>query len=146
VSDVTGGPTETLNPVPAAGSGLPENLAGTLAYVLGPITGILFFILDRQRPFVRFHAVQCLAVCVAMVALSVALMILSTVLAFIPIVGWLVGLLLSIGLSLGGFALWIWLMLQAYQGKEWALPGLAPHVRRLAEETGGSAGTSGTAD
>jgi uncharacterized membrane protein len=132
--------------MPAAGSGLPENLAGALAYVLGPITGILFFILDRQRPFVRFHAVQCLAVCVSMVALSVALMILSTVLAFIPIVGWLVGLLLSLGLSLGGFALWIWLMLKAYQGKEWALPGLAPHVRRLADETGGSAGASATGD
>ena len=50
VNDVTAGPAETSSPMPAAGSGLPENMAGALAYVLGPITGILFFILDRQRP------------------------------------------------------------------------------------------------
>lgn len=144
MSDVTGGPAETPTPQPQAGSGLPENVAGALAYLLGPITGILFFILDRERSFVRFHAVQCLAVCVAMVALSIALMILSAVLAFIPILGWLVGLLLSLGLGLGGFALWIWLMVQAYQGKEWALPGLEPYVRRFAEETGGPGGNAGT--
>lgn len=148
MSDVGGGPTEPTNtptpetpntPVAPAGSGLPENVAGALAYVLGPITGVLFFILDKERAFVRFHAVQCIAVCVVMVALSIALTVLSTVLAFIPILGLVVGLLLSLGLGLGGFALWIWLMLQAYQGKEWALPGLEPHVRRLAAETGGAA-------
>jgi hypothetical protein len=55
----------------------------------------------------------------------------------------LVGPLLSLGLGLGGFALWIWLMLQAYLGREGALPGLAPHVRRLANETRGSARAEG---
>jgi uncharacterized membrane protein len=72
------------------------------------------------------------------IALSIALTVLGGVLAFIPILGWLVGLLLSVALGLAGFAIWIWLIVQAYQGKEWAIPGLAPHVRRITAETGGA--------
>jgi uncharacterized membrane protein len=121
------------------GSGLPENVAGALSYLLGPITGVAFFIIDRPRPFVRFHAVQSIAVSIAWVVLAVILMVLSAILGFIPILGWLVSLLLSLGLSLAGFLLWLWLMLQAYQGREWEVPGLGPHVRRVAADSGGGA-------
>jgi len=134
-------PSRSQAPQPAgasaAGSGLPENVAGALSYLLGPITGVVFFIIDRQRPFVRFHAVQCIGVTIAWVVVAVALMIVSTVLGFIPILGWLVSALLSVGLAVVGFGLWLWLMYQAYQGRTWEIPGLGPHVRRLAAETGG---------
>lgn len=66
------------------GSGIPENIAGALAYLIGPITGVVFFIIDRQRAFVRFHAVQSIALTIVWVVLVVALMIVSTVLGFIP--------------------------------------------------------------
>jgi uncharacterized membrane protein len=122
-------------PVPS-GSGLPENLAGALSYLIGPITGVVFFVIDRERPFVRFHAVQSIAVSIAWVALAILLMIVSTVLGFVPVLGWLLSLFLSLGLSLAGFALWLWLMFQAYQGKTWEFPGLGPHVRRIAAESG----------
>lgn len=128
---------------PESGSGLPENVAGALAYVLGPITGIGFFILDRARPFVRFHAVQCIALSIVGIAVSTALMVLGAVLAFIPILGWLAGFLLSVGLGLGGFVLWIWLMLQAYRGRKPTLPVLAPYVERIAAETGEESGIGG---
>lgn len=132
-------------PVAGRGSGLPENVAGTLAYLLGPITGVLFFIMDRDRDFVRFHAVQCLGVTVVWVVLSIVLMIVSVVLGFIPILGWIVSALLSLGITIGGFGLWLWLMYQAYQGNAWELPGLGPHVRRIAAETGGEAPPAGPA-
>jgi uncharacterized membrane protein len=132
---------ETTSPQQAmestsSGSGLPENVAAALAYVLGPITGIAFFILDRSRSFVRYHAVQCIAISIVGVAFSVAFALLGMVLAFIPIIGWLVGTLLSLALGLGGFVLWVWLILQAYRGKQPRIPGLAPHVTRIAAETG----------
>jgi len=123
--------------VPAGGSGLPENVAGALSYLLGPITGIVFFIIDRPRPFVRFHAVQCLALTVAGIALAVVLMIVGFVLGFIPFVGWILAILLNLGLTVAWFGLWLWLMFQAYSGNTWEIPGLGPHVRRLAAETGG---------
>jgi uncharacterized membrane protein len=122
---------------------LPENVAGALSYLLGPITGVAFFIIDRPRPFVRFHAVQAIAISIVWVVLAVILMVLSAILGFIPILGWLVSLLLSLGLSLAGFVLWLWLMWQAYQGREWEVPGLGPHVRRIAEESAGAAPPSG---
>jgi len=121
----------------AGGSGLPENVAGALSYFLGPVTGILFFIIDRQRPFVRFHAVQSIAVTIAWVAIAVALMIVSTVLGVIPVLGFLISLALNLVLAVAGFGLWLVLMYQAYQGKTWELPVLGEHVRRLAAETGG---------
>lgn len=120
------------------GSGLPENVAGALSYLLGPLTGIAFFLIDRERAFVRFHAVQSIGVTIAWVAIAVALMIVSTVIGVIPVLGFLVSILLNLGLAVVGFGLWIVLMLQAYRGHTWEVPGLGPHVRRLVAETGGA--------
>ena len=67
--------------------GVTENLGGALAYLLGPITGILFLLIEKNNQFVRFHAMQS-------TILWVAMFILSSVLGIIPILGWLVLLLL----------------------------------------------------
>src|SRR5271155_1838188 len=49
-------------PAPAApASGLQENVAGMLCYILGWLTGIIFLLIDK-RPFVRFHAAQSIVV------------------------------------------------------------------------------------
>src|SRR5271154_4203901 len=48
-------------PPAAPASGLQENVAGMLCYVLGWITGIVFLLIDK-RPFVRFHAAQSIVV------------------------------------------------------------------------------------
>src|SRR5712692_2167117 len=42
-------------------AGLTENVAGLLCYVLGWITGLIFFLTDK-RPYVRFHAAQSMVV------------------------------------------------------------------------------------
>jgi len=134
----------TPSPKPTAlsnqsGSGLPENVAGALCYLLGPITGVVFFVIDRQRSSVRFHAVQAIGIAIASMVLAFALMIVSTVLGFVPILGWLVSILLNLGVAIAGFGLWIWLMYQAYLGNRWAFPVIGPHVERIAAETGGEA-------
>lgn len=138
-------PPPPTGPVAGGGSGLPDNVAGALSYLLGPITGVVFYIIDRDRPFVRFHAVQAIGVTIAWVVIAIVLMILSTILGFIPVLGWIVSALLTLGLSIAGFGLWLWLMYQAYQGNSWEIPGLGPHVRRIAAETGGQAPPAGPA-
>lgn len=115
-------------------SGLSPNVAGALAYLLGPITGIFFLVVEKENRFVRFHAMQSTLLCVALIVLGIALSILSTVLAFVPVLGIIVGLLLSLGLGLGSFVLWLLLMFRAYQGKEWSLPIVGPQSRRLIGE------------
>ena len=38
-----------------------ENVAGFLCYILGWITGLIFYFIDK-RPYVRFHAAQSIVV------------------------------------------------------------------------------------
>jgi uncharacterized membrane protein len=125
--------TAPITPHTAVSSpGLPANVAGALAYVLGPITGVLFLVLEKDSPFVRFHAAQSVAAGVVMIALWIILSVLGAILAVVPIIGWLIGLALTLVVGLGSFVLWLLLMFRAYQGSEWEVPGLGGQARRLA--------------
>jgi len=42
--------------------GLDENIEGALCYVLGWLTGIVFFVLEKDNRFVKFHAMQSIVV------------------------------------------------------------------------------------
>ncbi len=88
-----------------------ENLMGALTYLLGFITGIIFLLVEKNSKFVRFHAMQS-------TILFGGLFVVNVVLGFIPLLGWLVGLLLS----LLAFVLWIVLMWKAFQGEMYKLP------------------------
>lgn len=116
---------------PVAGTGLEPNVAGALSYLLGALTGVLFLVIDGQRPFVRFHAMQSIVLTVAMVILWIVLGVLGMVLAVIPIIGWLIGLLMSLGLSLGGLILWLYLMYRAWSGDEWEVPIIGKYARQF---------------
>ncbi len=91
--------------------GMDENIAGLLSYLLGFITGIIFYVLEKESKFVRFHAMQS-------IILFIGIMVLTFVLGFIPIVGWILSLLIG-PLSL---ILWIILMVKAYQHEYFKLP------------------------
>lgn len=113
------------------GTGLSSNVAGALSYFLGAFTGIFFLLVEKNNRFVRFHAAQSIAVSIAMVIVSVALMVLSAVLGVVPIIGWIIGMLLSLGLGLFCFFLWLVLMWKAYQGQEWEVPVVGAQARKL---------------
>jgi uncharacterized membrane protein len=112
-------------------TGLPSNVAGALSYLAGPITGILFLVLEKKDAFVRFHAAQCIGLTVAGVVLSIGLMILGAILSVVPILGWLLGILLSLGFSLAAFGLWLFLMFQAWQGRSWEVPVVGRKAREI---------------
>jgi len=116
-------------------TGLDANLAAALSYLVGFITGIIFLVVEKDSRFVRFHAAQSITVGVALIVLSIALSILGTVLAFIPVLGWIVALLLSLGLGLLGFVLWLMLMWKAYNGAEWEAPIAGPFARKMVPHT-----------
>src|SRR5207237_9077498 len=92
--------------------GLTDNVAGMLAYVT-PIPAIIFLVTapyNRSR-FIRFHSFQSIFFCVAMIAIGIALSILS-VIPFLV----LITLPLHLIVWVGGFILWIILLLKANQG------------------------------
>ena len=98
--------------------GLTDNVAGLLAYIT-VIPAIIFLVLEpyNKNRFIRFHAFQCVFFCVVMIAISIALMIVGLV----PFIG-LILIPIHLLIGLGAFALWIVLMLKAYQGQKFKLP------------------------
>jgi uncharacterized membrane protein len=102
----------------ASQTGLKKETAAALSYFLGPVTGIVFLILEKDS-FVRFHAMQSIVV-------FGALFVLNMVLGFTIILAVLVPLIWIVG-----FVLWLMLMYKALQGQEWEVPFLGKIARQL---------------
>ena len=92
-------------------TGLEENIAGLLCYVLGWISGLVFFLLEKENKFVRFHALQSIIV-------FGVLFLAGVVVSWIPFIGWVIAWLISVL----AVVLWILLMIKAYQGEKFKLP------------------------
>lgn len=86
-------------------------LAALLSYALGLVTGLVFYLLEKENRFVRFHALQSCG-------LSIILIVVSSVAGLIPTVGMTLNLLVN----LGGLAIWVVCMVKAYQGDWFRLP------------------------
>ncbi len=91
-------------------TGIQANVAALLSYLVGFISGIVFLVIEKENKFVRFHAMQSTIV-------SGSLFVLQIVLGFIPFL-----VMLSPLVGLAGLALWIILMIKAYQGEMFKLP------------------------
>ena len=112
-------------------TGLAPNVAGAIAYLLGPVTGIILLVMEKSSPFVRFHAAQSTVLGVVMVVVSIALAILSAILGVVPFLGWLVAVLLNFVFGLVTFLLWVLLMRKAFSGEEWEFPVAGEYARSL---------------
>ena len=111
-------------PTPKKGGiGLQANIAGALAYFLGPVTGVLFLLIEKQNKFVRFHAMQSTLT-------FGGIFVLNIVLGFIPLLGWMAGTLLS----LVSLVLWLFLMYKAFNNEEYELPVVGDIARKQIEK------------
>lgn len=102
---------EDSNQNEKSSTGIDEHIAGLLCYLGTFVTGLIFILLEKKSPFVKFHAMQSL---VTFLSLWIAYLILDV----IPLVGWFLRTLVS----LIGLALWIVLMIKAYQKELYKLP------------------------
>ena len=91
--------------------GIEANIAALLSYLLGFVTGIIFYVLERENKFVRFHAIQ------SIIAFG-ALFVFGVLAKFLPFIGFIIITLLGIV----EIVLWIILMIKAYQGEYFKLP------------------------
>jgi uncharacterized membrane protein len=116
-------PPSTPAVAPAA-AGLTDNVAGLLCYIAGFITGILFLVMApyNQNKFIRFHAFQSIFLCVAWVGLMIVERIIDVILLSVSVALLAMVAMLWIVVALAVFALWIVLMVKAYQGQRWKLP------------------------
>jgi uncharacterized membrane protein len=100
----------------AASAPLAENLAGMLAYFT-IIPAIIFLLIEpyNRNRFVRFHSFQCLFTAAALIVLHICLSFISYALPLVmfPILGLL---------GLAELALWLLLVIKAYQHEMFKLP------------------------
>lgn len=120
-----GQPQGTAAATASSRSGLSENAAATLSYVLGWITGLVFLLID-QRPYVRFHAAQSLVTFGGLHAIRIILgMVFGFGLISGGMMGWTqfsLGLAMISLLGLLTLVLWIVCMIKASQGERFKLP------------------------
>jgi len=97
-------------------TGMQANIAGLLCYAVGWVTGLIFFLIEKENKFVRFHALQSMIVFGALFVLQIA-------------VGMFMGAFLGVLIpffngfvALVSLVLWIVLMVKAYQGEKFKLP------------------------
>lgn len=93
--------------VPADTSlGLSENIAGSLTYLFGFVSGFIMLIVERENRFVRYHALQSIYISIVFVSAYLLL-------GMLPLIGWLTTMVLAPA----GLVMWIILMLNAYKGR-----------------------------
>ncbi|MFA5554428.1 MAG: DUF4870 domain-containing protein [Phycisphaerae bacterium] len=104
-------------------TGLQANVEALLSYAFGWVTGLVFFLIETENKFVRFHALQSLITFGILTAAYIILGVFSGIFAFIgfyfilPVISIIYSLL-----AIGGVVVWIILMVKAYQGEYFKLP------------------------
>ena len=99
------------SPPARTNTGLDQNLAGALAYLLGVVTGALFLLIEPENRYVRFHAFQSIFTFVVVAVLFLMVM-------GLPVVGWLLVAPFVVAVT----ALWAFLMFKAVTGQRYKLP------------------------
>ena len=106
-------------PYEATSLGMRARTAGLLCYLFGWVSGLIFFLLERENHFVRFHAMQSLL-------FFGILGILEGIFSYLPLfgpIGWALGLVMFIG--------WIVMMVKAHRGEYYKLPLFGDLAERL---------------
>ena len=104
---------------------LDPKVSATLAYFLWLIGGIVFFVISKN-PYVRFHAMQSILFNASVAVIYIFFMIFGFMF-------WILLGPLSYLLWMAGFAVWIILMIKAYQGEKFKLPIIGKYAEKLAK-------------
>ena len=110
--------------------GMQANVAAGLSYVLGWITGLVFFLGEKQNRFVRFNAMQSILLYAALTVVYILLEAIASAFLFSGLFTLFV--LLTYVVGIGGFVLWILLMVNAFQGKYFKLPVIGDYAEKYA--------------
>jgi uncharacterized membrane protein len=89
--------------------------------VLGWVSGVVFFLLEQENKFIKFHAIQSIIV-------FGALSLINGVLGWIPVLGLIIGIISGIL----AFILWILLMVKAVQGERYKVKWAGNYAEKWA--------------
>lgn len=112
--------------------GLSERVERVLTYLLGWITGLFFFLVERKNRNVQWHAKQSMAVFIPFSILWWIVGFLGGLFKAIPLIGWLFGLIFGF---LGAIFFWVfillvvWLIIMAWFKPDYRLPFISNWLR-----------------
>jgi uncharacterized membrane protein len=113
-------------------TGLPSNVAAALACI--PLVGgIIFYVLEKRDPFVRFYAMQSIVFGGAWILFNIASAIIRAVFLAIPGIGGILFFFWSIVAALVHIAflvIWIIAMVKAFTNVRWEIPYIGPIARK----------------
>jgi uncharacterized membrane protein len=118
-------------------TGLPSNIAAALACI-PLIGGIVFYILEKHDSFVRFYSLQSIILGGVYVLCWIVYSILVGILTPIPAIGFVFGIILTVGWALIRVAvlvLWIIATVKAFTGVRWDIPYIGPIARKQVGES-----------
>ncbi|MFA5148038.1 MAG: DUF4870 domain-containing protein [Candidatus Omnitrophota bacterium] len=90
--------------------GMDANLAASLSYVFGWVSGLIFFLIEKENKFLKFHAMQSILFAAAWTVILIVLGITVVGAFLIPIVGLIF------------FVVWIVLIIKSFSGEQFKLP------------------------
>lgn len=103
---------------------LEPNLASALCYLFGCLSGIIFFVLETENKRVRFHALQSILLFTSLTFLSIATLCLM-IFTDLAVFRFMNGLI-----AIAQFALWLILVIRAYQGHTIKIPVLGDFAQK----------------
>lgn len=114
-----------------SGGGLQPNVASCLSYLCGWLTGLIFFLIEKDNKTVRFHALNSIALDIVFIVAYIGIWILTLVVgALLGPLALLLGLL-NIVLVISMLVIRVVNMIKAYQGSELNLPVITDYVRGI---------------
>jgi uncharacterized membrane protein len=125
-------PSGTQSPLGPTSMGMQPNVEAGLSYVFGWITGLVFFLVEKQNRFVRFHAMQSILFFGGITVIDIVLNIIGN----FGVLGVLT-FLLSSAVGLIGFVGWIVLLINGFQGKYFKLPVIGDYAEKYANQGAG---------
>src|SRR5712691_9035079 len=125
------------NPNGPTSMGMDANVAAGLSYLFSIVGGLIFYFGEKQNRFVRFHAMQSILFNAFWIMLFIVLFTVQSFLyaSVILIPLGFVFTCLTILLPLALLAVWIVLMVYAFQGKYFKLPVIGDYAEKYAAPT-----------
>jgi len=125
----------TPQPSSVTSSSLPDNVASILCYIIAPIVGIVFLVVEPFKTIqtVRFHAIQSIGLCVAGIVAVICLSIFGIVgtLLHIGLLTSLLSFLLWPLIMIGLFIFWLVAVIKAWNNQCYKLPIIGEYAEKM---------------
>jgi uncharacterized membrane protein len=128
--------------VAKSSTGLDENVAALLSYIFNWVSGLIFFLIEKDSRLVRFHAMQSILLTAAAVVVGIVLwvawILVTIVLAMMSevlasLVSIVIGLVIFV-FYIGVLIAFILCMVKAYQNQYFKLPVIGNFAEKFSQK------------